>query len=84
MKFIDAYKKALEDQLKPLVDAGKITLLGTLEELAEDITKAVFQGLKDGAVASDNPYDDVAIPPLVSVFEGRVFKEIDKIDGQKG
>lgn len=84
MDFKDAYKQAFTEELKPLVDSGKIVLLGTLEDLAEEITKKVFVAVKKGAVLSSTPYDDIIVPPVANMLEARLLKEVDKIDGEVG
>lgn len=84
MELKDAYKQGLMEEIKPLVDAGKITLLGTLEDVVEDLADALFRGLNKGAQLSGTPIDDAIVPPAVSMLEKYLDPQIDKIDGQEG
>lgn len=84
MELKAAYSQALKEEVQPLIDAGKITLLGTLEELVEDLAEAMFKGLKKGAVLSSTTIDDMLVPPAVSLLEVWVAPHIDKIDGKQG
>lgn len=83
MKLKDAYKQGMIDELKPLVEKGKITLLGTLEDTVEDLVKALFKGIKKGAVLSEDKWDNVIIPPAANFVESRIMPYVDKIDGNK-
>ena len=84
MKLKDAYKQAFKEEIKPLIEAGKITLLGTLEETVEDLAASVFAALNKGAILSDEKWDDVVVPPAVGFLKSRAFEAIDKIDGKEG
>lgn len=81
MELKEAYKEALKAEVQPLIDAGKITLLGTVEDLAEDLTNAVFAGLKKGAELSDPSWDNIVVIPAVDFLKEKVAPYIDKIDG---
>lgn len=83
MELKEAYKTALKEKVQPLVDSGKITLLGTLEDLVADIADAFFDGLELGAQYSKTPIDDVIVPPAVKILRGYVNPLIDKIDGEE-
>lgn len=69
-------KKVLAEELKK---AG----LDIAEDAAIDVVKAVFDALPKFFAATENKYDDMAIPmlPLISV---QLIKLIDKIDGEEG
>ncbi len=84
MELKDAYKQAFKEELQPLVDAGKITLLGTLEDVVEDLAESLMKALKSGAKKSEDKWDDVVIPPAADFLMSRLAPEIDKIDGKEG
>ena len=80
----DAYKQGLKEEIQPLLDSGKITLLGTLEDTVEDLAASVFRGLRKGAELSDEKWDDLLVSPTVDYLEARLAPQIDKIDGKIG
>lgn len=84
MKLKDAYKKAFADQIKPLIDQGKITVLGTLEDVCEDLADAAVKAFKQGAKDSEDKWDDMVVPPAADFLASRLKPEIDKIDGKEG
>lgn len=61
MNMKDAYKQAFTKQINLLKEKGKITLLDTAENLAEDFYNAFKDGLKEGAALSKETWDDVAV-----------------------
>lgn len=81
MELKEAYKSALKEEIQPLIDSGKIKVLGTLEEVVEDLAASLFRGLKKGAKLSDEKWDDMVVPPAADFLESRLKPEIDKIDG---
>lgn len=83
MKLKDAYKQGLIEELKPLIDSGKVTLLGTLEEVVEDIVEAIFKGVKKGAVLSEDKWDDMIVPPAADFLESRIKPYVDKIHDEE-
>ena len=84
MEFKEAYKQALKEEIKPLIDSGKMVLLGTLEDTVEELIKAMAKGLKKGAILSDTPYDDLLVPTVVDKLEDLGLEKADKIDGEVG
>lgn len=54
-----------------------------LEDSAEDIVKEVMTWLKESAVISKNPYDDMAMV-IYPKIEELLLNKVDKIDGQEG
>lgn len=54
-----------------------------LEDGAEEIYKEVKAWLKESALLSKMPYDDIAVPFLDNL-DKLVLPQIDKIDGQVG
>lgn len=84
MNLKEAYKQAFQEEVQPLIDAGKMTVLGTVEELAEDVWGAVAKAMKSGAKKSDEKWDDVIVPPAIDFIDSRLKPEIDKIDGEEG
>lgn len=84
MELKDAYKQAFKEELQPLLEAGKITVLGTVEDLAGDLTEATMKALKRGAALSQDKWDDVVVPPACDFILSRLEPLIDKIDGQEG
>lgn len=84
MKLKEAYKQAFKEELQPLIDAGKITVLGTAEDLAEDLAEAFGKATKKGAVLSEDKWDDMVVPPAVDFILSRVAPYIDKVDGKVG
>lgn len=84
MELKEAYKKAFTDELKPLIESGKITVLGTLEEVAEDLAESFANAAKKGAKLSEDKWDDVVIPPAMDFMLSRMAPHIDKIDGKEG
>lgn len=84
MEFKDAYKQALMAEIQPLLDSGKMTLLGTVEDLVQSLIKATAKGLKEGAKLSDTPYDDLLVPIVVDQLEQLGLDKADGIDGQVG
>lgn len=84
MKLKDAYKKAIKEELQPLIDAGKMTALSTLEDLAEDLAESFVKAAKKGASLSEDKWDDMVVPPAVDFLMSRLSPQIDKIDGQPG
>lgn len=84
MDLKDAYKKAFKEELETLVKEGKITLLKSLEDVAEDLVEGVANALTKGAEYSKTPLDDVAVMTLVSVLKPKALEQVDKIDGEIG
>lgn len=84
MKLADAYKEALKKEIQPLIDSGKITLLGTLEDVLEDLAESFFKGVKAGAALSEDKWDDMVVPPAATFLESRLAPYIDKVDGKEG
>lgn len=84
MDLKDAYKKAFKEELETLVNDGKITLLKSLEDVAEDLVEGVANALQKGAEYSKTPLDDVAVMTLVSVLKPKALEQVDKIDGEIG
>lgn len=84
MDLKDAYKKAFKEELEILVNDGKITLLKTLEEVAEDLVESVSNALTKGAAYSRTPLDDIPVTTLVSALKPKALEQVDKIDGEIG
>lgn len=53
------------------------------EDLALEVYKEVKQFLKDSAVLSATPYDNLAVP-FIDQLDALVLPRIDKIDGAVG
>lgn len=53
------------------------------EDAAEVLYKELSQWLKDSALESKTPFDDIAIPMLTK-FDEKALAEIDKLDGKVG
>lgn len=66
--------KALEERLKA---AG----LPEVEQLARKVYEAFTKWVRDSAVISETPLDDIGIP-FISYVDGLVLPEIAKIDGK--
>lgn len=84
MDLKDAYKKAFKEELETLVNDGKITLLKSLEDVAEDLVEGVANALTKGAQYSSTPLDDIAVMTLVTVLKPKALEQVDKIDGEIG
>lgn len=56
--------------------------LDLAEDAAEHVYVAVREWAKKSAIASQNPYDDLAVP-FFKQLDQIVMPEIDKIDGKK-
>lgn len=69
--------------LKELGEKLKEAGLPVAEEAAEKVVGKVFEWLKDSAVLSKNPYDDMAmfVYPKIEEF---IKEKLDKIDGEEG
>lgn len=84
MELKGAYKKAFKEELEVLVAQGKVQVLTTLEDVAEDLTNGVGNALVKGAEYSETKVDDVLVAPLVAFFKPMALKQVDKIDGKEG
>lgn len=84
MQLKDAYKQAFKEEIQPLIDAGKITVLGTVEDLAGDLAEALVNAAKKGAALSEDKWDDMVVPPAADFLKSRLEPLIDKIDGAEG
>lgn len=69
--------------LKVLASNLKQKGLIQAEDAAEDVVKEVFAWLKESAVLSENPYDDMAVI-IYPKAEEMILAQVDKIDGQEG
>lgn len=69
--------------LKVLAEKMKQEGLEVAEDAAGKMVKCVMIWLKDSAVKSENPFDDMIAPFLIPI-EKYIMNEIDKIDGKKG
>ena len=84
MDLKDAYKQAMQEELQPLLDAGKITVMGTLESVVEDLAESFFKALRKGAILSTDKWDDILVIPATDFLESRLQPYVDKIDGKEG
>lgn len=77
----DSMEKAydLKELGKKLKEAG----LPIVEEISEEVVSKIFDWLKESAVKSKNPYDDMAafVYPKIEEF---IKEKLDEIDGQEG
>ena len=69
--------------LKLLLEELKKLGLDVAEDTAEDLFKLIMKWLKDSAVKSATPYDDIALV-IIPKLEELVLAQIDKIDGKEG
>ena len=83
MELKDAYKQAFKEEIQPLIDAGKMTVLGTVEDLAGDLAEAFVNAAKKGAKLSASKWDDVVVPPAADYLLSLLMPQIDKISGQE-
>jgi len=69
--------------LKELGEKLKDVGLPVLEDTAEKVVGKVFEWLKESAVLSKNPYDDMAVfvYPKIEEF---IKEKLDEIDGEEG
>lgn len=69
--------------LKELGKKLKEIGLPVAEDACEEVFKSFMSWLKDSAVVSENPYDDMAVfvYPKIEEF---VLEKIDAIDGKEG
>lgn len=84
MKLKEAYAQALKEEIQPLIDAGKLTILGTLEDVASDLANALLNAAKKGASLSEDKWDDMVVPPAADFLHSRLVVLVDKIDGKEG
>lgn len=69
--------------LKDLGEKLKLAGLPEVEDLAQKAYVAVKDWLKESAIVSLNPYDNLIIG-FVDSLDAVVLPELDKIDGNKG
>jgi len=69
--------------LKELGARLKAAGLVESEDLAEQAYQITKQWIKESAVLSETPYDNLVIP-FIDQLDALVLPKIDKIDGQEG